>query len=363
MVCFCTRMARLGCVAAVAIMMSWSVVPAQTPALEIEVDNSVAPRPLSTGEITVNIINHTDSVGGFTILLHLSRPDLITFVPTYAQFRQFDTVGTLTNNWQIFTSRSVSGTLFDIKIDAIADDPLRPPVVRGFGPSDSPRAVIKIPYVVLPGADTAIDATVNVDFVTMAEYFNVLRPDLSSITWPNPPNFVLDTMAIKVRSGSVKLNCVADLDFNGNGLPLTVEDYVLMLRVILGMSPAPGDLFHADVNGDCKVDTADAKILACYFTYGMSCLPQPFPRATCCNPKLVLCCVGLAGNVDCDPEDRVDISDLSALVDHLYVNFAPLCCYGEANVDGDVQRSVDISDLTALVDYLYVSFTSPAPCI
>jgi len=170
-------------------------------------------------------------------------------------------------------------------------------------------------------------------------------------------------MAIKVRSGSVRLNCVADLDFNGDGLPLSVEDYVSMLRVILGMKPSPVDLYHADVTGDCKVDTADANVLACYFTYGISCLPQPFPVLTCCNPKLVLCCAGTTGNVDCDPDDRIDISDLSALVDHLYVNFGPLCCFGEANIDGDALRSVDISDLSALVDYLYVSFTPPAPCI
>ncbi len=72
------------------------------------------------------------------------------------------------------------------------------------------------------------------------------------------------------------------------------------------------------------------------------------------------CCVGRTGNVDCDPLDLVDISDLSRLVDYLYVSFAPLCCTAEANVDG--AGSIDISDLSALVDYLYVSFTLPAVC-
>jgi hypothetical protein len=74
------------------------------------------------------------------------------------------------------------------------------------------------------------------------------------------------------------------------------------------------------------------------------------------------CCVGLTGNVDCDGSDGVDISDLSALIDYLYISFTPLCCPGEANVDGDPAAGIDISDLSALIDYLYISFTPPASC-
>ena len=72
------------------------------------------------------------------------------------------------------------------------------------------------------------------------------------------------------------------------------------------------------------------------------------------------CCRSTTGNVDCDPVDIVDIGDLSALIDNLYITFAPLCCVKEANVDG--QAGIDISDLAALIDYLYISFTPPAAC-
>jgi uncharacterized protein (TIGR02145 family) len=72
------------------------------------------------------------------------------------------------------------------------------------------------------------------------------------------------------------------------------------------------------------------------------------------------CCIGTTGNVDCDPADGADISDLSALIDNLYISFTPLCCPTEANVDG--QPGIDISDLSALIDYLYISFTLPAVC-
>mgnify|MGYP003555943435 FL=1 len=33
------------------------------------------------------------------------------------------------------------------------------------------------------------------------------------------------------------------------------------------------------------------------------------------------------------------------------------------NVDGDPGKGVDISDLSALIDFLYISFTLPANCL
>ncbi len=74
----------------------------------------------------------------------------------------------------------------------------------------------------------------------------------------------------------------------------------------------------------------------------------------------IFCCVGNTGNVDCDPLEGVDISDLTALVDHLYVSLAPLCCEAEANMD--MTGAIDISDLIALVNYLYVTFTPLPTC-
>jgi hypothetical protein len=73
------------------------------------------------------------------------------------------------------------------------------------------------------------------------------------------------------------------------------------------------------------------------------------------------CCLAGTGNVDCDPTDGVDISDLSALIDNLYISFTPLCCPNEANTDG--QPGTDISDLSALIDYLYITFTPTAGCM
>ncbi len=73
------------------------------------------------------------------------------------------------------------------------------------------------------------------------------------------------------------------------------------------------------------------------------------------------CCSGYTGNVDCDPENRVDISDLTRLVDYMYVTLAPLCCVDEANIDG--LDGVDAADLIGLLNYLYFpSAAPPIPC-
>jgi hypothetical protein len=74
------------------------------------------------------------------------------------------------------------------------------------------------------------------------------------------------------------------------------------------------------------------------------------------------CCIDLTGNVDYDPADIVDLGDLTALIDYLFISFTPPACMEEANVDGDPEGLVDLGDLTALIDYLFISFTTPAAC-
>jgi hypothetical protein len=83
-------------------------------------------------------------------------------------------------------------------------------------------------------------------------------------------------------------------------------------------------------------------------------------------PNFFSCCWanspdGRRGNVDCDIDGSWDISDLSALIDHLYISFTPLCCPEAADCDGD--GNIDISDLTCLIDWLYICFGCwPAFC-
>ncbi len=72
------------------------------------------------------------------------------------------------------------------------------------------------------------------------------------------------------------------------------------------------------------------------------------------------CCVSPVGNIDCDPANSIDISDLTALIDNLFVSFTPLCCTKEANVDG--AGGIDIADLTFFIDHLFITFVALGNC-
>ncbi len=74
------------------------------------------------------------------------------------------------------------------------------------------------------------------------------------------------------------------------------------------------------------------------------------------------CCIATVGNVDFDSSDAVDIGDLTALIDNLFLTFTPLACPGEANCDGDAGNNIDIGDLTALIDNLFLNFTPLPSC-
>lgn len=77
-----------------------------------------------------------------------------------------------------------------------------------------------------------------------------------------------------------------------------------------------------------------------------------------CEPS---CCVGITGNIDGDPEETVDVSDLLYLVDFMFLQppgEAPVCL-DEANVDG--LDGIDVSDLLYLVDYMFVNPPGPPP--
>ena len=73
------------------------------------------------------------------------------------------------------------------------------------------------------------------------------------------------------------------------------------------------------------------------------------------------CCIGYRGNADCSESEIPDISDITRLIDYLYISHAPLCCPEEADADASGGEP-DISDITRLIDYLYISHEPLAPC-
>jgi hypothetical protein len=73
------------------------------------------------------------------------------------------------------------------------------------------------------------------------------------------------------------------------------------------------------------------------------------------------CCVGTVGNVDCSENPDPDISDITRLIDYIYLSHRPLCCPEEADTDLSGGEP-DISDITRLIDFLYLSHDPLANC-
>ncbi len=202
-------------------------------------------------------------------------------------------------------------------------------------------------------------------------------------------------LAVFAPGASAQDTCYADTDVDGNGLPLTVADYVLALRYLAGDTTIPVEPYHLDLNGDCAIDAADLELFACYFANGIGCFDGVFPVPTCCNPELITgsCCVGdscsqrTLGNCiamggvyagdgtvcadsvcgcceyrgDIDHSGSLNISDVTYFVSYLFVGGAEPPCLAEADLNGDGE--VNVEDLAGwLIPLLFNDFPDIVPC-
>lgn len=161
-----------------------------------------------------------------------------------------------------------------------------------------------------------------------------------------------------VNAGAAADTCYASGDFNGDSIALSVGDYLYAVRVMLGYEPPPENLYEFDLNGDCVVDTADASVLTCYFTFGVSCFRSPFPVPTCCSPTLVTyeCPIPLTGDVTHD--GRITASDIILTVCYGF-GCEPTPCQSVA-ADVNCSGNVTSADIIYLVSYIFRG--GPAPC-
>lgn len=74
------------------------------------------------------------------------------------------------------------------------------------------------------------------------------------------------------------------------------------------------------------------------------------------------CCLGAVGNVNGDPNDLVNLSDLTYLVNMLFVWFHEFPCKLEADLSLNSDCTVSLTDLTMLTNHLFVTFQPLPPC-
>jgi hypothetical protein len=72
------------------------------------------------------------------------------------------------------------------------------------------------------------------------------------------------------------------------------------------------------------------------------------------------CCVGKTGDVNLSGD--CTLTDLSQIINYLFVTFSPVACPAAGNTTGDSACEITLTDLTRLVNFLFVTFDPPADC-
>ena len=74
------------------------------------------------------------------------------------------------------------------------------------------------------------------------------------------------------------------------------------------------------------------------------------------------CCTGIRGNLDGEPDELIDISDLVYMVDFMFNGGPAADCFEESDVDGNGSEPIDVADLVYLVDYMFNLGPEPPSC-
>ena len=64
---------------------------------------------------------------------------------------------------------------------------------------------------------------------------------------------------------------------------------------------------------------------------------------------------GLTGNANCGDDGKMTLSDISRMIDYLYISKAELCCPANGNTNGSADCKITLSDVSRLIDVLYIS--------
>jgi hypothetical protein len=247
---------------------------------------------------------------------HAQRTKIDTVLATIGNI---DTAHTLISGWQMVTTRSISGTKYDIKVTGLADEPVIPGTKMGIRPQQG-GVLFRLRGDILNVPQDQLDRTVKIDpdAHVVQGFFSFSRPNGSAIgivsvvapdtnyyrcsTWV-PPTYTTCLQWVKVStppydSISILLDTTGYLDTN-------------KVKLYAGSLTALGGFVCGNVDGElpANVDISDLSYL---ISYGFLGGPPPVPLA--------------AGNVDCSTDGNIDIADLSALIDHLYVSLLPMCC-------------------------------------
>lgn len=362
---FCTRRSSrvivtlLSLVFALAIGSSVSALPD----IIVTVGDTTGNPGQANSAITVYLDNFKDTISAFELWLQLDRPDIMIFQTdtqrvidtTYwkcdlgsypncshevatdsahaqkvkidtvlAVIGNIDTANTLISGWDLVATRSMSGTKYDIKVTALADDYAKPGTRMGIRPQQG-GVLFRLRGDILNVPPDMQDRTAkirpNADVVQ--GFFNFSRPNgtaIGIVTVIGPDTNYYRCNAWAPPGPPINYNCmqwikVGEPPYDSMVIKLDTTGYLDTNKVKLfaGSLTALGGWVCGNVDGElpANVDISDLSYLIGYMFLGG---PEPAAMQT--------------ANCDCSPDGIIDISDLSALIDNLYISFNPLCCQG-----------------------------------
>lgn len=121
----------------------------------------------------------------------------------------------------------------------------------------------------------------------------------------------------------------------------------------VGVGDGPVAITAADFNGDGYIDMATVN----YSDNTVSLLL--IAHEGCCGEYTD----GITGNANCSTDGKMTLSDITRMIDHVYISKDPLCCYANGNTNGSSDCKITLSDVTRLIDAVYITKADPVNCM
>jgi hypothetical protein len=264
-----------------------------------------------------------------------------TYVPHYRY--SYGSVPSDTGGYDVFVMvRQIQTTnpqVFHMPLD----------IVVNFGPGDndtvvcpiaSRRELFKFNY---PDDITSVDLD-PADWVLKSRSLTQDYVFITTMDGELPDGFVGEPYAepVGVYGGSTDLTFEITSGALPDGLTIDPED-----GLISGLATSPGE-FGFTVHVLDNINLASDEVA----------LSLTINANACCG----LYYEGYTGNVNCSEDGLVTLSDITGLIDHIYISKQELCCHLNGNTNGSPDWLLTLDDITRLIDHVYISRAPTALC-
>ena len=203
---------------------------------------------------------------------------------------------------------------------------------------------------------------------------NDVRSILVPFTWAGPYDLRFDSATTTgLRTDYFEFNQVTVYDaFNARGVVSLASSLVgtqpdlppgsgpvvtLHFRINGTLSATPNPVALTTVNGNVPVIGTQCYAYSPETKSGFVTLWQAPPP----------CCVGTVGDANGTGGNEPTISDISTIIDFLFITGTPVPCLAEAdaNTSGGTEPTpgdITVSDISVIIDYLFITGTPLAPC-